>query len=752
MKTKLFVLISLLTLLVISCGEDEKETVSVDIQILASPDTLLISDSELKEIFLTTQPKGKVDFVVSQSPSWLELEIESGQLDGSIMPIEVSPVIDNLDEGVYEGDIDIVTDAAGKASVHVILDVAGHPNMGINVDKLVIDEDSPQVELVIENIGTGVLEWQFEAVPEWINVSVSQGYLTKGEKSSVIVTGIFTGLDVGTHSDVLNISSNSETSVDEINVEINVPEYLAMEAISSSLLFDYYENTKLLVLRNTGNAEINWSLLSIPAYLNASITSGAIAIEDSVKIEVEVDRSQMSNGEHLSEIIIEDENQVQYKVETIVKHMIGMEAVNNSLFFDYFDDTQTLILKNIGSAEITWSLVSIEDYLNLSSTSGTIAVGDSVEIEVVVDRDQMSNGEYESEIIFEDQNQVQSKVEVLVNNYASTKKMLDYTVVDAEYSKITNKLIFVSSEQTICVYDPDTEGINSLSLSYLPTCVSVSLDGSKAAVGHDGKVSYVDLASLSLVSTRDISCSALDIVLGNNNWAYIFPIKDQWENIRCIDLDDENSGETLHTGNSIYAGTKAKLHPSGKYIYGADNGLSPSDLEKYDIQSGTAAYLYDSPYHGDYNIGGDLWFSEDGLRVFTKGGTVFKTSEIKEQDMLYNGTIQLESEVSYYNASIESLDHSEASKSLFVISSGEGWDTNNKPYLYVYNSDNLVFKERISLEGYMVEDNQGSGTVYEAEPFFVFSNSNGTKAIVLTKAIGSGMIKEWAIQTFDINN
>jgi len=656
MKTKLFVLISLVILLITSCGEDEKEKVPIDIQILASPDTLLINDDEIKDVFLSTQPKGKVDFVVSQSPSWLELEKESGQLDGSIMPIEVSPIIDNLDEGVYEGDIDIVTDAAGKASIHVILDVDGHPKMDVNVDQLVIDEDNPQVELVIENTGTGVLEWQLEEIPEWINVSISQGYLTKGEKSSIIVTGIFTGLTVGSHSAVLNFSSNSETSVDEINVEIIVPEYVAMEPTNSRLLFDYFENTKLLVLRNTGNAEINWSLHSVADYLNASKTSGSIAIGDSVKIEVEVDRNQMSNGE------------------------------------------------------------------------------------------------YVSEIIFEDQNQVKSKVEVVVKHYASTKKILDYTVVDAEYSKITNKLIFVSSEHTICVYDSETEAISSLNLSYLPTCVSVSLDGSKAVVGHDGKVSYVDLASLSLVSTRDISCSALDIVLGDNNWAYVFPIKDQWEDIRCIDLDDENSGETLHTGYSIYAGTKAKLHPSGKYIYGADNGSSPSDLEKYDIQGGTAVYLYDSPYHGDYNIGGDLWFSEDGLRVFTKGGTVFKTSEIKEQDMLYNGTIQLESEVSYYNARIQGLDHSEASKSLFVISSGEGWDASNKPYLYVYNSDNLVFKERIDLEGYMVEDNQGSGTVYEAEPYFVFSKSDGTKAIVLTKAIGSGMIKEWAIQTFDVNN
>ena len=72
----------------------------------------------------------------------------------------------------------------------------------------------------------------------------------------------------------------------------------------------------------------------------------------------------------------------------------------------------------------------------------------------------------------------------------------------------------------------------------------------------------------------------------------------------CISL--ATGEETTSSGYSIYAGTVAKLHPGGKAMYGADNGISPSDIEKYDIQSGTASVLYDSPYHGDYAMCGDL--------------------------------------------------------------------------------------------------------------------------------------------------
>ena len=75
------------------------------------------------------------------------------------------------------------------------------------------------------------------------------------------------------------------------------------------------------------------------------------------------------------------------------------------------------------------------------------------------------------------------------------------------------------------------------------------------------------------------------------------------------------------------------LHPSGDYIYGADQGIFPSDIEKYDIRSGNLIYLYDSPYHGDYAMGGNLWISEDGLRIFTALGNVFRSSVNQDTDM-----------------------------------------------------------------------------------------------------------------------
>ena len=70
------------------------------------------------------------------------------------------------------------------------------------------------------------------------------------------------------------------------------------------------------------------------------------------------------------------------------------------------------------------------------------------------------------------------------------------------------------------------------------------------------------------------------------------------------------------------------------------------------------------------------------------------------------------------------------------------------PYVYVYNSDNLTYKTKIRIEDFFVgtEDNH---TIYVANPYFVFANSNGEELYVIIKANGSGLLHEWAIQTID---
>lgn len=508
---------------------------------------------------------------------------------------------------------------------------------------------------------------------------------------------------------------------------------------ADTLIFKGNETLSLYV--TTNNSEQREFYVNSPYdWILVSPQSGRIAEGDTVKLML------TSFMDDYQTTIKEDYLYLTSAFDEKKVKLIGLPeeyvdyTLPEALFFPQNIDNTTLRINNYGNTTLEYSIAASSSFISFSPTTGQIAMMQHADINVTIDRENLltlSNPELYVTI-----NGEVDTVPLIVEK----KYILPNDVIDAEYAKATDLLVYVAADATLNIYHPDTKALSSVALSYLPTCVSVSPDGTKAAVGHDAYVTYVDLMTESVLTVNSVSCDALDIVLTDSGWTYVFPRRDQWSRIFCLNASENNASVTQHNGNYIYAGTKAKLHPSGKYIYGADNGLSPADIEKYDIQNGTARYLYDSPYHGDYSMGGDLWFEESGERLFTRAGTVFKTSELQSMDMIYNGSISLEG--SY--RSILWLDQLDLKRELYLVMRGSWYDDDpNPPYVYVYNSGNLTYKTKIRVEDFSVATSDGN-MVYAASPYFVFANSNGKELYVITKANGSGMVHEWAIQTIDM--
>lgn len=515
---------------------------------------------------------------------------------------------------------------------------------------------------------------------------------------------------------------------------------------STDTLYFNESEIKELVISTKPASTAEYQITAYPKWLKPSLTTGTI-INNLEKIRISSDFAGYAPGVYEGKIELMS---TSGKKTVIVKGFVGEQlryTLPDSLEYTPFGNSKGVILKNEGNIALNYTITVSNKLISTASATGSVLVGQQSNIVFLANRAELASGKYKSQIFLKINNKLDT-INVSIENFKEQKLLLTTDVVDAEYSKIKDILVYVSSSPSkVNIYDASSGATSSLDLVYTPSCVSISTDGNTAVVGHDGHITYVDLSNKKIIKSYNVSCHAIDIVIGNNKWAYIFPKADQWEQVRCINLNLANENEILHTGNLIYAGTKGKMHPSGKFIYGTNNGLSPSDIEKYNIQNGGATYAYDSRYHGDYPISGDLWFSEDGIRVFTRGKTVLRTSEIRELDMIYNGTISLESN----SARIMWLDHSLASNNLYLLSSADdNWSNSKKPFVYVYSANNLVYKTKYELEKYLVSDNKGEGKFYEAEPYFVFSNSKGNNIMVLTKAKGAGLLNEWAIQKFDI--
>jgi hypothetical protein len=244
--------------------------------------------------------------------------------------------------------------------------------------------------------------------------------------------------------------------------------------------------------------------------------------------------------------------------------------------------------------------------------------------------------------------------------------VISFHLKDAEYSSALDRVVLVSTEPAeLHIMDPFSVSDTIVALPLEGNAISVAPDGLTAVVGHDGWVTEVDLVQAVILQTAAVSADALDVVLAPNHYAYVFPERDQHAEIRSMNLTTGEEEEAFD-GMSIYAGTLGKLQPGKLAMYGADNGLSPSDIEKYDISEGPVRYLYDSPYHGDYYMCGDLWFSEDGKRIFTRCGNVFAASDDEGSDMHYAGSLGVNPDGSWRNG-IAFLSHSLAAQKLIAI-------------------------------------------------------------------------------------
>jgi hypothetical protein len=322
-----------------------------------------------------------------------------------------------------------------------------------------------------------------------------------------------------------------------------------------------------------------------------------------------------------------------------------------------------------------------------------------------------------------------------------TRTPLPHNVVDAEYSKALESIVMVSSNPTssLYVYDVVNGTSRSLSLSRAPTSASVTPNGLHAAVGHDALITYVDLATVGqpaapAPAVLNVSTNVLDILMDGRGVAHALPMTDQWQRVHSVNV--VTNVETLGTG-LLYAGSKGRLHPSGDYLYTADNGLSPSDIKKFDIRTLPTTLLYDSPYHGDYGMCGDLWFKEDGSSIYTRCGNTFRSSTTQSDDMLYSGRLQL-SNSQYYGWLIQSLSQSDATRDIALIEQDSylcGDFQSNQYGCYshfnLYESDFLNRQAVYSLPPISVGER-----TYSQRGLFVFHSVDGVHRYLISRLQG----------------
>ncbi len=215
-------------------------------------------------------------------------------------------------------------------------------------------------------------------------------------------------------------------------------------------------------------------------------------------------------------------------------------------------------------------------------------------------------------------------------------------VIDAVLDPQRRRVLFVGANPNR-FYSTDLQGgdVKSVDLPRAPATLDLSPDRSFSVVGHDGMISIISVTNPLplLVSSRAVPLDVLDVVATNSH-VYLFPRGSRHDKVYWTEVD-AGSPVVYASTFFVYAGAVATLHPSGTRLYGADNGISPSDIRRFDLDGkGAIRTQTDSRYHGDYPFCGNIWISADGARAYSPCGTVVSLSENVANDMVYSGSLR----------------------------------------------------------------------------------------------------------------
>ena len=219
---------------------------------------------------------------------------------------------------------------------------------------------------------------------------------------------------------------------------------------------------------------------------------------------------------------------------------------------------------------------------------------------------------------------------------------LFYQPLIERYSTATDKLALVSANpNTLHIVDLGAGTDTAVALPATVVDMTLSPDGTKAAVLHSGVVDVVDLNAGTLLHSWPTSGAQTMVEISNAGLLYLSgQVGGQWLS-PAMTVMDGSTGSVVQSyaqNGDFYGTMHGILVDKHNEIITAWTGLSPQQMFSVALNSGTGQITgtTGSPYWGTYAMNSPFWLSSDETLVFTASGTYFNTSGIT-----YAGTLGL---------------------------------------------------------------------------------------------------------------
>ncbi len=352
---------------------------------------------------------------------WLSISPSNGQLaPRTSATITVNVQSQLLAVGSYQGVISFK--GGSNPQVSVSLTVAAPGSLVVSPPALnfsAFTGHSPASQSVtLQNSGGQSLDWTAVAATtngaNWLSVSPTGGQLGAGGKATVTIAVNGASLPSNSYQGTVTFNDNGQSRQVAVALAMSTPPTptinVQVHTLNFSAMLGKNPASQSFTVSNTGNATLNWSASEdqiAATYAPITPASGSLTPGQSATITVSPATTNLGAGSLTGTITITDTNTgdlvaaQKVAVNITVLNQPQISVSTNGLDFSndstLQNSSQLLVITNTGSSNLNWAVTipsQSASWLTVDNSSGTLAAGESVVIDVTCDSSQLTPGNY----------------------------------------------------------------------------------------------------------------------------------------------------------------------------------------------------------------------------------------------------------------------------------------------------------------------------------------------------------------------
>lgn len=300
----------------------------------------------------------------------------------------------------------VFTITEGKLADSVTLSMTAKEALEFGSNILDFGASLDSVVLKITNVSTAAQTISIASADPWISAKTTSLSISAGSNSNLTFKISRESLAVGQHqsSIIFQIEGKPSQSLSAKCQKLD-PTSAILKLNETSLDFGKATNAQSVIISNEGQGILEWTAETEDSWISFDPSSGSVEPNGQKFINITVKRDLIeSEGSYNGEVSFESNGGTgTLSVTAQVDGSVGILGIDPvSLDFGPTDSRKSIRISNTGESEITWTATPDESWLSIDLTgvSNTLSANTFRNLDVSVDRGELSRGTYTGTIVF----------------------------------------------------------------------------------------------------------------------------------------------------------------------------------------------------------------------------------------------------------------------------------------------------------------------------------------------------------------